>query len=64
MVRGGYIGSRGDGANVGLAGEANQRRCRVQRDKKMVWERPGVCVYVPVSACAIVWWWWAQQGRG
>lgn len=48
------------GPMLGFVGEANQRRRRVQRDKKVVWERPGVCV----SACAIVWWWWAQQGRG
>lgn len=63
MVRGGYIGSRGDGPNVGLVGEANQRRCRVQRDKKMVWERPGVCVCASecVCDCVVV---VAQQGRG
>lgn len=51
----GTFESRGDGANVGLAGEANQRRRRVQRDKKVVWERSGVCACATVSACAIVW---------
>lgn len=31
-------------------GEANQRRRRVQRDKRVVWERPGVCAPLRVPA--------------
>ena len=34
------------GPQVGLVGEANQRRSRAQRDKRVVCERPGVGVRV------------------
>lgn len=46
------MGTLGVGAiwpQVGLVDEANQRWRRVQRDKRVVWERPGgVRVRVPV----------------
>lgn len=38
-------------AHLGLAGKANQSGSRAQRDKRVVWERPGVCVR---RACACV----------
>lgn len=53
-VRDGYLRVGAMGPQAGLVGEANQRRSRVQRDKKMVWERLG----------GWVWCWWAQQSRG
>lgn len=44
------LGNRGDGPQVGLVDEANQRWRRVQRDKRVVWERPGG-VRVRVQVC-------------
>lgn len=52
--------SRSDGPMLGLVGKANQKRRRVQRDKKMVWER----FWCVCAAWACVWCWWAQQSRG